>query len=278
MARIELRISDNEVQVRAGRSKQAVVPVGDFVRALARAANPGPDVLLPRGVRVARRRGELLAVAVEVPPGARRVRWIRDDSPEPFGPKATYREVYLAFPFVIVLLVLHRGQPTGQQQLFFRRAPLEEADDALLLPNMYNVAEGYGQRCWLCLQHLSPQRDWTANRTVEAVIDHTFSAAFNRSADIHEGNSYWEATKGLDPRIASVEAWEEATRADRFFPLEVEWKPAGTGVSAELDSMVGALDAPLPAEPDASQLAGLVTRARTMRRRRSVPAPAEVQP
>jgi hypothetical protein len=264
----ELRISGDTVQVRSGRSKLAEVPVADFVRAVARAAGPGPYVVVPRGVRLTRDCGDVLAVAVEVPPGARRVRWIRDDSPEPFGRGATYREVQLAFPFVIVLLVLHRGHLTGHQQLYYRTEPLASADDPLLLPNMYNVAQGYGQRCWVCLQHVRQERDWTADQIISAAVDHIFSAAFNRSSDVHEGNSYWEMMRDVDPRVASVDAWEESTRASRGFPLEVAWRPADTSVRAELDAMVGQLQSSLPPKPTATHLAGLVTRARSSRRRR----------
>jgi hypothetical protein len=263
-----LRIAGSKVEVRSGRSKLAEVEVGDFVRAVARASGAGADVVVPRGVRVSRQLGDVLAVAVEVPPGARRVRWIRDDSDAPCGDGAKYREVLLAFPFVIVLLVLHRGHLTGQQQLYYRTEPLSSADDPLLLPNLYNVAKGYGQRCWLCLQHVPQRPNWTPDRTISSAVDHTFSAAFNRSSDVHEGNSYWEMMRDVDPRVATVEAWEEATRADRCFPLGVDWRPANTSVRVELDSMLGELHASLPSEPNATHLAGLVTRARSARRRR----------
>lgn len=271
MGEMELRIAGTEVQLRSGRRKHAVVALADFVRTLARASGSGPDLLLPRGVRIARRRGDALGVAVEVPPGARRVRWLADDSEAPFGRGARYRELYLGFPFVIVLLVLHRGRLTGHQQLYYRTAALSRADDPLLLPNMYNVAKGYGQTCWLCLQHLRAEPGWTANETIAAAVDHTFSAAFNRSSDVHEGNSYWEMMRDVDPRVASVDAWEEATRADRFFALQVPWKPAKTTIPAELDSMLGGVEACLPAEPTAAQLAGLVTRARARSARRRDP-------
>ena len=268
MSEAELRIAGSKVEVRSGRSKLAEVAVGDFVRAVARASGAGTDVVVPRGVRVSRQLGDVLAVAVEVPPGARRVRWIRDDSDEPFGDGAEYRDVLLAFPFVIVLLVLQRGLLTGQQQLYYRTAPLASADDPLLLPNLYNVAKGYGQTCWLCLQHVPQRPGSTPDQTISTAVDHTFSAAFNRSSDVHEGNSYWEMMRDVDPRVASVEAWEEATRADRCFPLGVAWRPANTCVRAELDAMLGELHASLPPEPNATHLAGLVTRARGARRRR----------
>jgi hypothetical protein len=74
--------------------------------------------------------------------------------------------------------------------------------------------------------------------------------------------------RDVDSRVGSVEAWEEATRASRGFPLEVAWRPAGTSVSAELDAMIGQLQTSLPPKPTASHLAGLVTRAGSARRRR----------
>jgi hypothetical protein len=269
MSGAELRISGETVQVRSGRKKLSEVGIPDFVQAVGRAVGPGPDLVLPRGVRLVRQRGDVLAVAVEVPPGARRVRWIADDSDEPFGAGAKYRDAWLAFPFVIVLLVLHRGRLTGQQQLYYRTAPLESADDALLLPNLYNVAKGYGQRCWLCLAHLRQRPEWTPGQTIATAVDHTFSAAFNRSSDVHEGNSYWEAMRDVDPRVATVEAWEKATREDRCFALGVAWRPADTTLGQELDSMLAGVGGSLPPEPNAAHLAGLVTVARSRRRRRT---------
>lgn len=271
----EIRIAGSEVRVRSGRKTLATVPLGDFVRTVASASGSGPDILLPRGVRIFRQHGEVLGVVVEVPPGARRVRWITDDSEAPYGKGARYRELYLAFPFVLVLLVLHRGRPTGHQQLYYRTAPLESPDDPLLLPNMYNVAEGYGQKCWLCLQHLKARPHWAPGQTISAAVDHVFSAAFNRSSDIHEGNSYWEMMRDVDARVGTVEAWEKSTRADRFFPLSVPWRDAETTVRAELDAMLTQVDARLPPEPTAAQLAGLVTRARAARKRRRTPATSD---
>jgi hypothetical protein len=32
--------------------------------------------------------------------------------------------------------------------------PMQRLDDPLYFPNLYNVAAGYGQQCWLCLANL----------------------------------------------------------------------------------------------------------------------------
>lgn len=268
MADPELRIVGNEVQVKQGRKLTATAPLADFVRGVARASVPEQDVLLPPGVRLMRRRGPMLALAVELVPQARTVRWLAADSEAPYGAEARYRDAFLAFPYLILLIVLRNAQLTGQQQLYYRRAPLKAPDDPLLLPNLYNVAEGYGQRCWLCLQNVEVERGWSPAQSVAAILEHLFGAAFNRSSEVHEGNSYWSAMQELDSRVASVEAWEQATRADRFFPLQVDWRDAGTCAAAELDHMLDAVDRGLPAEPTATDLAGLVTRTGAVRRGR----------
>jgi hypothetical protein len=95
---------------------------------------------------------------------------------------------------------------------------------------------------------------------VRAIVDHVFGAGWNRSSELHEGNSYWGSMAGIDPRVASVEAWESATREQPMFTCQVAWKAAGTTLEAELERMGRQLDDD-PAIDNAAQLAGCVTRA-----------------
>jgi hypothetical protein len=264
----ELRIRGDRVSVRQGRKVLVEAPLGGFVERIARGSdrNVEPDVL-PRGTRLWWRRGDAVAVAVEVGPQARTVRWLADDSEAPFGRGARYRDAFLSFPYIVLLLVFRDGSLTGLQQLYYRTDSLD-AGEELLLPNLYNVAEGYGQRCWLCLAKLgdlSELPSWSSK--IAAVGDHVFSAAFNQSSERHEGNSYWGAMKTLDPRVKSVEAWEAATRENAWVALDVKWKPAGVTASAELRSMLDRAVAPASLE-NATDLAGLVAGAGRKQRRR----------
>ena len=84
----ELRIAGEEVTVRVGRKTLARAAIGDFVASIARASSDGPDLILPSGVRIYRPRGSFVGVAVEIAPQARRVRWLEDDSKQPFGNRA----------------------------------------------------------------------------------------------------------------------------------------------------------------------------------------------
>jgi len=216
--------------------------------------------VLPESVRAWTESGDCVALALELRPGPRTVRWIADHSRAPFGRGTRYRLVRLSFPYVIVLALFFRSALTPIAQLYYRTRPLGDADDELLLPNLPNVAQGHGYSCWLCLLGIGDDlssRSWSEK--VAAIAAHVFGAGFNRSAEEHEGNSYVDAAKSLDPRLASVEAWREATQADPFFALRVPWVSAKTTLRAELDRMRSAL-VPGPSIENSGQLARLIAR------------------
>ncbi len=261
----EIRIVGDRVQVWEGGELLSEAPLSRLLTQLR--ANDGSAVRidpLPHRLRLLRLRREVVGMVVEHPPHARTVRWIADGS-RPYGPKARYRDVYLEFPFVVLLLVFRDGTPTGFQQLYYSKRGLDVEQD-LYLPNLLNVAKGYEQRCWVCLQHLPDVSQLPWVEKLNAIVDHVFTAAWNRSAEEHEGNSYWSAMKGLDRRVSSVQAWERETRKNRGFACEVPWKRAGTTAPAELDAM---MDRVLPAAQlgSARDLVGLIARGSPRSRR-----------
>jgi hypothetical protein len=235
----QLRVSGTRAAVLQGRQVVGQAELRDLLATTARAMDRIPVCgILPRNVRFWAERGDATAVAVEIEPHRRTVRWLADDSAAPFGRKARYASYTIAFPFVILLLVFRSGALSGYQQLYYRTRPLDQ-DETLLLPNLYNVAQGYSQRCWVCLQYVRrrvPELDWRGK--IDAIVDHVFTAAFNRSSEINEGNSYWTSLRGIDPRVETVEAWQEATKQRPLFPLEVAWPEAGTTMTAELMGML----------------------------------------
>lgn len=262
----EIQIADGQVAVRHAGKTMAEVSLDAFVREIAVASDrrPGLGILPPR-VRFCCERRDATAVVIEVEPQARTVNWLTDKSRVPFGRGAQYQRYFLSFPYIELLIVFRAGALTGYQQLYYRNAPLGE-DQSLLLPNLYNVAEGHGQRCWLCLQHLREASGLPWPKKIDAIVDHVFCASFNQSSERHEGNSYWTSTKGVDPRVQSLEAWEKATRENRRFALEVPWKPAGETATEVLMGMLDQVASPfLPR--NAADLAGLLSLAGRKRRR-----------
>lgn len=265
----EIHIVGGVAEVWQGRSKTVEVPLADLLRQLAQSWDWTPSCgILPRYTRRWHQRNDLVGVAIEVPRHARTVRWLAENSREPYGPGAKYRELFLAFPYVILLIVFRRGSLTGYQQLYYRTAPLEEGED-LLLPNLLNVAKGYRQTAWVCLQHLSASAlrapSWPVK--IDRIVDHVFTAAFNRSSEVHEGNSYWGLMRNIDPRLETLEAWQEASRKNRLFVLDVPWRPAKTTVSAELEWMLNQVGGGNPVRT-ATDLVGLISGARGRSARR----------
>jgi hypothetical protein len=222
------------------------VPMNELVSALLdrgdQTAVPG---LIPEGVRFVQRRADVVVLVVEEKPHLRTVQWLSDESPAPFGSRARYQTVRLSFPFVVLIIAFRDGELTGKQQCFYRTAPLKNLDAPLLLPNLYNVSvDAYDQKAWLCLKPLKGNLghlEWEDK--VHAIRKELWSK-FNRSSEVHEGQSYWGQMRQVDPRVSNIEAWQEASKRDPFFPLQVRWKPAGYTVGQVVDGMLSELTPP----------------------------------
>lgn len=246
--------------VRLYDDKQALtsVKVQAFVEALVqqseRAGFPG---MLIDGVRFVRMQGPATAVCLELPPQVRTVRWLDDASPADFGRRAQYQQVRLAFPYLVVLVAFWNGALSGQQQLFYRTAPIASENDALFLPNLYNVAEAYGQLCWLCLQKLGSLATVPWEHKLRRIVEHLWSA-FNRSSEVHEGNSYWGKMRHLDRRLQSVATWQGQSEQDPLFVLSVPWQPAKVTVRQIMDAQLAATARCRPLATDQDLLAVLL--------------------
>jgi hypothetical protein len=217
-----------------------------------------PDAI-PEGVRFIRRRGEVVVLVIEEKPQVRTVRWLTDDSPVSYGSGAVYRIARLAFPFMVLIIAFRGGELTGYQQCFYRSVPLRRLDDQLFLPNLYNVARGYGQPCWICLANLTKSLStlpWEDK--VREIRAHLWGAGFNRSSEEHEGMSYWQAMRQVDPRLKNLAVWEEASKKDPFFPLTVKWQSAGTTVGEVVEEALSAT-APASLSTSAEGLSRLLT-------------------
>ncbi len=258
MSELEIRVTGERVQVLQGRRKLAESRVDQMAEKLAarRAARPLCG-FYPEGVKLWIERRDAVGLVLETPPDARSVRWLSDDSKAPYGPRAKYEDAYLSFPFGVVILVLRRGSLTGYQQMYYRTAPLAQDDEDLLMTNLYNVAQGYRQRSWVCLANMADVGHLSWAQKIEQVRYHIFSASFNQSSERHEGNSYWSTPTSVDPRVASLEAWKAATLEDPLFALKVPWTPAGRTATAELLSMLDQVVVEQPLRT-ATDVAGLL--------------------
>jgi hypothetical protein len=270
-----LHIEGDTVRAVSPEGKEATMPVEAFVRQCAGAA--GHDVVLPDGVKCEFAHGPLLIWVHELTPRVHRFKWIAPDSPQGFGRGTRYREVRLALPYVVTFAVFVPG-PDGRLTLgrgnecFFRTAPLANLEDELFYPALLNCSKSRhpdGQPlAWICTQHL----DWSSfhgeadtGRRLRAgfgaLMHCLLDTGFNYSSEAHEGASWFGESRGVDPRVATVEAWQAASEQNPLFPLEVPWLPSGHTVR-QLAGRIANHGAARPRYTDAGSLARLVFRQR----------------
>lgn len=239
-----------------GDQVQAVSPEGErrsmkLLELLERVAPPRIDTcgtVLPDGVKCVIPIPKGAIFVHQTAPRVHSFEWIAKDSPKPYGKGTRYRQVSIALPYLIVMAVFDEGRGgvprlAGSSECFFSNQPLDVdgVDTQLLFPALLNCSRFHDgdlskPLSWICVQHLPEAAhvgEKTAGRAIRkglgALLQHLLEAKFNLSSEHHEISSWYsESVKAeIDPRIASVEAWERASTADRLFALEVPWLPTG---------------------------------------------------
>lgn len=281
-----LTIEGKEVRVRTPEGKCATLPVADFVARIAPRRMDTAGVILPDGVKGAFSEGRTTIWVVETPPRSHALRWLAGDSPARFGRGAKYRVVRLGLPYVVVLAVFAAG-PDGQLYLtqhnecYFRCDPLTRVEDELFYPALLNCSkmEAPDGRVlsWLCTQHvdfntLAQERDLhrRLRSSLEALRRCLFETGFNYSSEHHEGASWFTESSGVDPRISTVENWQEASAQDPLFVLDVPWLPTGKTLGQTVEALFGTVGGPRQTCDSASALARTVLQ-QEQKRRMSLP-------
>jgi hypothetical protein len=118
---------------------------------------------------------------------------------------------------------------------------LRDLSDELCFPALLNCSKFDPPQgrplSWICTQHLSlkelagiEDENERLRRELAALLHCLFETGFNYSSEHHEESSWFTESAACDARIATVENWEQATRSDPLFALEVRWLPASTNV------------------------------------------------
>lgn len=237
------------------RFKQSSMELPRLLERTGPGISTGP-VILPAGVKSIQSRGQITLWIWEQPPTIQRLSWIAANSPKPYGPGTKYRWVRIALPYLIIAAAFVRdssGYPVvfGKDECFFRNAPLKSLNDELCYPGLLNCSlwnDGkpmYGYPLsWICTQHLKANKQMESpdigdryQGGFEAVRYCLLETSFNLSSEHHEGNSWFSKTKQVDPRISSIEKWEENTKKDPLFVLDVPWIPTGHTVAQFCERM-----------------------------------------
>jgi len=176
--------------------------------------------LLPPGTRWAIVRGSSLIITVEHPPQVRLVSWSEKALDEP----GSYRRTRLALPYTVYLLLFHHGS-FEEMRLFYRNAPLASEEDALCMPNLWNISasESPMAKCRVCLRGRPVFDDPTVTGQAQAAIEFFWGAGFN--LDI-ESNCFRRAVP-LDGRIRRLRPGRGPLWTTPFFRLPSDGRRPG---------------------------------------------------
>ena len=255
---MEVRIQDEWAVASSPEGLSARMKVNELVGRIAPGRMNTCGVVLPDGVKLLESRGRATIWVHQTPPQVHSLKWIAADSPAQYGNGTRYREVRIALPYVVVLATFVRGRD-GQMHLgranecFFRSAPLVSFDDTLCFPALLNCSRfdpPDGQPLsWICTQHLNcsafaDEADPGKRLRLEfdALMHCLLETGFNYSSEHHEESSWFTASRTADPRIASIEKWQEATEASWSFVLEVPWLEVGLSVRQVMQRTFDNLD------------------------------------
>jgi hypothetical protein len=233
------------------------------------------EALSPEGKRAEMQVEELLAQiappsadtgTAALPPGIRsqvwNLKWI-DPKSKGRSLGATYRDVAISLPYMVVFALYNPGPPDGRLTLsdsnecFFSNTPLASYDeDEVLVPALLNCslyASPNGKDkigvtgrsvVWICTQLLNrgafmnePNVDRRMYRGFEELMRNLMATGFNDSSDIHEFASGFQESRRVDRRVSSITAWERATKKDPGFALTVPWLRTGYTVREIVERM-----------------------------------------
>jgi hypothetical protein len=274
MDNCQLMIKGEQITATSPEGAEASLPLKDL---FARVAPPSMDtggVVLPDGIKMVFSEGPLTIWVGETPPRIYNFRWIAPDSPAPFGTGTEYRNVRLALPYLVLYAVFGRVgggvlRLSSCNECFFRTEPLKSPEDPLCYPALLNCSRFQPQDgrplSWICSQHLKHAGDMQnpdLNRRLAAsykALRHCLlETGFNYSSEHHEFSSWYSESRKIDPRINTVEAWQEASDKDPLFVLEVPWLPTGHSVGQVAQRILANAHVPAAPYTTASALARLV--------------------
>jgi hypothetical protein len=243
-------IRGRHVEARRPEGATARQELSKFLQELAPPVMNTCGAVLPDGVRMIIPAGKMTILVWELDPQVHRVRWIRKDSQVPFmmpGREVSYQFRQLALPYLVIVAVFVRGPSgrlvlSGRNEAYFRTEPIKSGDDPLLFPALLNISKfpasvaAKQPLAWICTQHTNlralakePDFNQRIRKSLHALRSTILEAGFNYSSEHHELTSYWSLSADRIQEVADLDRWEECSRRDPLFVLNVAWLPATLG-------------------------------------------------
>lgn len=273
MPAARVTIEGSAIHAVSPEGKEASMPLDEFFKRVRGARMDTGDMILPDGVKTIISDGVFSIWAHETPPQIFNFKWIADGSPAEFGEGTEYRTVKIALPYLIVLAVfcpdkLGRVTLSNFNECFFSTGPLKSLDDELCYPALLNCSKFEPQEgnplAWICTQYLnrSFDREPDTNKRLrggfKSLMNCLLATGFNYSSDRHEASSWFTESRSVDERIATVDAWQEASKANDLFGLQVSWLKTGLSLRQITERIFKNHHAGAPAPDNAAAVARIV--------------------
>ena len=104
---------------------------------------------------------------------------------------------------------------------------------------------------------------------LQALLRPLFDSGFNHTGDTPMSASGFSISKGIDRRISTVKAWEEASVKDPLFVLEVPWMPVDRSIPEVIERIRTRRSPARRPVTDADQIARMIFNLARLRPTRS---------
>jgi|TARA_Y100000310_G_scaffold343117_1_gene449282 hypothetical protein len=248
-AKTKLAIEGRKITATSPEGQARSIPLDRFMQLASPMKISSGSIIFPDGIKGAYSDGRLMVLMHQTPPRMHYFKWISEDSVEKFGSDAKYKKVSIALPYLVTMAVFQIGSDgtvnlSEKSECFFSNKPIRSVDDELLYPALLNVSkfsasdQERAPLAWICVQYLknrggSADANQSVFQLLGSLVNCLLETGFNFSSEYNEGASWFGETMKakVDPRIKDVATWEQSSKVDPLFALEVPWIKTGYTVN-----------------------------------------------
>jgi len=186
------------------------------------------QTVLPEGTRFAYTKGNRSVIVIEQKPQIRTASFSEDlidgdDAQRAIDQTVEGYRFALAFPYIYFVMVFDKER-FSFQEVYFRNKSLKSMSDTFCLaplPNTFYIGNGMIDHNGICMGddefNQEIKKHTTISEKCETVISNFWQRTF--SGDLGQGDY-----KSVDSRIKNLATWQENSKKDSLFVLEIAWK------------------------------------------------------
>lgn len=164
---------------------------------------------LPNNCRFVFRRGGVSTFVIEQSPTVRTIVYR----------KSTFR---IAMPYVVFMVTLC-GKDFHSMRMFFRNSPLRNEEDELCCPALPNISSDDYHVCF----PYPKERNQSPTVVVESALQNYWGSEFNSDLRV-----FFEKSASLFPQLSTLDSWQENSRRDPGFVLNLPWESTNMSVAS----------------------------------------------